>query len=375
MADNLRTERGVALIISLIGIVLVGALVTGVFATGYVEQKTAENARWMERSFGVAEYGLSETIAQWNVGDFNQLLPGRRVDIGGAALGGTGTYAGSVVRLSQELFLVDVTGTDARGRARQRLGAFVKLRPLIIDVEAALTTRGNTRIGGSAEIDGTDHVPPGWSDCPPPVPPMAGVRLPDSSLVTYGGDCSDASCLSGGPPVSEDPTVSEETFFEYGDVDWDALAAIANQSLPPGTYTGVDPLLTPEGDCDIAARTNWGAPFDNLSPCADYFPLIYVPGDITINGNSGQGLLLVEGDLRVQGGFEFFGIVIVKGQLITTGTGGHFNGGVLAANANLDQSALLGDAVVNYSSCAVAKALASGASGAQLRSRGWMQIY
>jgi len=375
MADNVRTERGVALIISLIGIVLVGALVTGVFASGYVEQKTGENTRWMERSFGVAEYGLSETIAQWNVGTFNQLLPGQRVDIGGAVPGGTGTYAGSVVRLSQELFLVDVTGTDARGQARQRLGAFVKLRPLIIDVGAALTTRGNTRIGGSVEIDGTDHVPLGWSDCPPPVPPMAGVRLPDASQVTYAGGCADASCVSGGPPVNEDPTVSEETFFDYGDVDWDALAALADKSLPPGTYTGVDPSLTPEGDCDVAARTNWGAPLDGVSPCADYFPLIYVPGDITINGNSGQGLLLVEGNLRVQGGFEFYGVVIVKGQLITAGTGGHFNGGVLAANANLDQSAVLGDAAVNYSSCAVAKALASGASGAQLRSRGWMQVY
>lgn len=375
MAVNIRTERGVALLISLLGLVVVGALVTGVFATGYVEQRIGENARWMERSFGVAEYGLSETIAEWNVGSFNQLLPGHRVNVGGVVPGGTGTYTGSVVRLNQELFLLDITGTDARGQARQRLGAFVKLRPLVIDVGAALTTQGDTKIGGSVNVDGTDQVPLGWNDCPIPSGPAAGVRLPDSSLVTYAGDCSGGSCVSGGPPIQEDPTVGAETFFEYGDVDWEALTAMGNKQLTPGTYNGVDPRLTAEGDCDVGAAKNWGAPLDNLSPCADYFPIIYVPGDISINGNSGQGLLLVEGDLRVQGSFEFFGVVIVKGHLITAGTGGHFTGGVLAANAELDQSAVLGDARVNFSSCAVAKALASGASGAQLRSRGWMQMY
>jgi Tfp pilus assembly protein PilX len=100
MTVGVRTERGVALIVCLIGIVVCGALVTGVFATGYVEQRIGDNTRWMERSFGVAEYGLSETIAQWNIGSFNQLLPGQRVNVAGAVPGGTGTYAGSVIRLN-----------------------------------------------------------------------------------------------------------------------------------------------------------------------------------------------------------------------------------------------------------------------------------
>jgi hypothetical protein len=375
MTVGVRTERGVALIVCLIGIVVCGALVTGVFATGYVEQRIGDNTRWMERSFGVAEYGLSETIAQWNIGSFNQLLPGQRVNVAGAVPGGTGTYAGSVIRLNQELFIVDVIGTDARGQARQRLGSFVKLRPLVIDIGAALTTQGPTKVGGSAEIDGSDHVPVGWTGCPSAVPPLAGLRTPDSSVVTYTGSCSGGSCVHGVPQVNEDPTVGDSTFFEYGDLDWDALTAMANKPLPPGAYTGIDPLLTADGQCDVSKALNWGAPFDPLSPCHEYYPIIYVPGDMKINGNTGQGLLLVEGNLDVQGGFEFFGIVIVKGNLSTQGTGGHFNGGVLAANADLDQSSVLGDAIVNFSSCAIAKALAAGAPGAQLRSRGWMQVY
>ena len=153
MPVRIRDERGVALLVSLVGIIMVGALVTGVFATGYVEQRTGENTRWMERAFAVAEYGLSETIAQWNVGTFNQLNNGQAAGVGGTVPGGTGTWTGTVRRVNAEQFIVDITGRETRGSALQRLGAFVKLRPLTIDIQAALTTRGTTRIGGSAEIE------------------------------------------------------------------------------------------------------------------------------------------------------------------------------------------------------------------------------
>ncbi len=89
----------------------------------------------------------------------------------------------------------------------------------------------------------------------------------------------------------------------------------------------------------------------------------------------GQGIVVIEGNLRVQGGFEFYGIILVRGTLETAGTGGHFNGAVLAANVSLDDNVALGDALVNYSSCAVARALRAGTMGAPIRSRGWMQAF
>ena len=96
---------------------------------------------------------------------------------------------------------------------------------------------------------------------------------------------------------------------------------------------------------------------------------------LTINGVQGQGVLLVNGNLNVQGGFEFYGPVLVKGTLSTQGTGGHFQGGVIAANVNLDQNTVLGNAVINYSSCALAKALQNSAPAAPLRSRSWANLY
>jgi len=80
-------------------------------------------------------------------------------------------------------------------------------------------------------------------------------------------------------------------------------------------------------------------------------------------------VLVVDGDLDVQGGFEFYGPVIVKGRLSTQGTGGHFNGGLIAANINLDQNDVLGNAVI------AVRALQNTAAAAPLRSRSWANLY
>ena len=73
--------------------------------------------------------------------------------------------------------------------------------------------------------------------------------------------------------------------------------------------------------------------------------------------------------------FEFFGPVIVRGRLKTQGTGGHFTGGVIAANVDLDQNSILGDAVISYSSCAVVRALRNSAPAALFRERSWANLY
>jgi hypothetical protein len=87
--------------------------------------------------------------------------------------------------------------------------------------------------------------------------------------------------------------------------------------------------------------------------------------------------MLIEGNLSVQGGFEFYGPVFVKGELSTQGTGGHFNGGVVAANVNLGSSTVLGNAVVSFSSCAVERAILNNSALTQVRPvamRSWVDL-
>ncbi|MDP3775143.1 MAG: hypothetical protein Q8Q85_12850 [Gemmatimonadales bacterium] len=112
-----------------------------------------------------------------------------------------------------------------------------------------------------------------------------------------------------------------------------------------------------------------------MAGCRNYFPIIYVNGDLKLTGGYGQGILLVSGDLDVQGGFEFYGPVIIRGSLKTSGTGGHFNGGLMAANVDLETSSVLGDAVVTYSSCAIARALQFNAPGRLLAQRSWAELF
>jgi hypothetical protein len=67
--------------------------------------------------------------------------------------------------------------------------------------------------------------------------------------------------------------------------------------------------------------------------------------------------------------------VIVRGNFTTTGTGGHIYGGLLAANVDVEQTDVLGNATLNFSTCAIDRALAGIQPGAPLKSRGWVQAY
>jgi hypothetical protein len=366
-------ERGVALLVAVIGLVVAGSLVAAFVTLSVLEHRMAQNTRRIGQAFSAADQGLAETVGKWNSSSWNIMPINDSAAVSGTTPSGTGSYAGFVKRLNNELYLVDITASDRNAGARQRLGAFVKLRTLDMDIKAALTTQGPTRIGGSSQIVGIDQRPLGWSGCPADTS-LAGLRLPSmGDLETIGG-CSGASCISGDPAVDPDPSINDSTFFDYGDVDWDALVAMATKILPPGTYTGVQPSFTGM-ECNTSDPRNWGDPLVPTSACGGYFPITYITGDANINGNYGQGMLLIDGNLTVQGGFQFFGIVIVRSALKTTGTGGHFNGSVLAANVDLDQNTVLGDALVQYSSCATKRVLSNAAPGALLRSRAWFQAY
>jgi hypothetical protein len=366
-------ESGIALLVAILGLLVAGSLISAFVMLGVLEHRMASNTRRVGQAFSTAEHGLSQTVGNWDVSAWNQLAVNDSATVSGTTPGGTGSYAGVVKRLNNELFMVDIAATDGGGGARQRLGSLIKLLPITMDIRAALTTRGQTRVGGSAQISGLDMDPTGWSGCPP-VSSLAGIRLPAAGDLQLIGGCSDASCIDGVPAVDPDPAIGDSTFFDYGDSDWDALVASASIILPPGTYTGIQPSYTGM-ECNTSDTKNWGDPITSSSACGSYFPIIYISGNASVNGNYGQGILLVEGDLSVQGGFEFYGIVIVKGSLKTTGTGGHFNGAVLAANVDLDQNTVLGDALVQYSQCATVRALNSAASGAMLRSRAWFHAY
>jgi hypothetical protein len=130
--------------------------------------------------------------------------------------------------------------------------------------------------------------------------------------------------------------------------------------------------------CNTSNPYNWGHPYDPGSVCGNHFPVIHALGDVRIqSGDFGQGILLVEGDLQLNGGYTFYGPVVVRGTVSTAGTGGHFFGGLIAANVELSTTTVLGDALVQFSSCAVTRALLNNAALAMaspLPERSWVDM-
>ncbi|MDO8667052.1 MAG: pilus assembly PilX N-terminal domain-containing protein [Gemmatimonadales bacterium] len=370
-------ERGFALVAAVFGLVIISALVTGAFFAARQEMSVGRSSQGFQRAFGAAEAGLNTTIVQWNSGSWNALAVGDSAAVAGTLPGITGSYSGAVRRLNNELFVIRSLGQDPTGATQRTLAALVRLQLIQMNFNAALTTRGSVKIGGSSFIDGVDQNPTGWN-CPlGALDTLAGITTRDSTSVDLTG-CGGLTCLSGDPKINQDPTITDSTFFKFGDLDWNELVAMATKPYPVGAVGPIRPEAV--GDvttCTTTTLDNWGNPY-LLSPplgCLNYYPIIYVDGNLKLTGGYGQGILLVSGDLDVQGGFEFYGPVIIRGSLRTSGTGGHFNGGLMAANVDLELTSVLGDAVITYSSCAIARALQFNAPGRLLAQRSWAELF
>ncbi|MGH7607853.1 MAG: hypothetical protein ACREME_10990, partial [Gemmatimonadales bacterium] len=140
-----------------------------------------------------------------------------------------------------------------------------------------------------------------------------------------------------------------------------------------------EPRVT-NGVCDRNDPLNWGDGINPSGACANHFPIVHLKGAgvTSLNGIQGQGILLVDGDLNVQGSYEFFGVTIIRGGLTTAGGGttdAHFWGTVMAQNVNLNLQNLSGKATLNYSKCAIIQALQMTQPVAPMVSRGWAQLF
>jgi Tfp pilus assembly protein PilV len=380
MPARSRTRPGFALAIALAAIVIIGAIITGMFFASTQEYRMSRNTALQARALTSSEFGLNSILtvgpgnwdASWNT------APNGLVGTNFYSTNDGGIDTVRVTKTADGLFLLTSTGRvgPASGaQSRHRLGAIVTLAIPQLKMIGALTTKGQVKVGGSSFLNGMDDSVPNWG-CPPLTAGLPGLAMPDTTQLTTAG-CGGLSCIAGTPKVVQDTAAgSGSTYFSFGPgLDWTALTGMASKTYSSGAnLNGLGPSVS-GGVCNTADQSNWGDPLHSTTLCQSYFPIIHALGDLKITGGEGQGILLVEGDLSVQGGAEFYGPVIVRGSLKTAGTGGHFNGGVMAANVDLEQSTLLGNAVVNFSSCALTKALAGAATPAFVARRSWTELY
>jgi hypothetical protein len=224
--------------------------------------------------------------------------------------------------------------------------------------------------GGNVFVRGADNQPAGWSGCAATGADVAGVRAKNN------GDANNSQGqMSGTPPVSITPTMDSTTFMQYGNTNYNQLAAAATIQLNPGTYAPA-PVVT-AGVC-TASNTNWGSPLAPAGACAKRYPIVHVSnfsGTTTITGGSGQGMLLVDGDLVISGAFTYYGLIIVRGKMSTTAGGSPtIYGALLVQSLNFQTTAFNGDANIYYSSCALQRIRDAVANPTPLRSRGYIEL-
>jgi hypothetical protein len=172
------------------------------------------------------------------------------------------------------------------------------------------------------------------------------------------------------------------TIFGTGG-SYDQFRAMATLTYGPATYTQRQPSTTVVGGvtkCNYADNANWGEPKTTTPQCNSYFPIVLGTSSygnpFKITGNRGQGVLLADGDLELTGGFEWYGLILVKGSFKISGTGAKVFGAVIAQNgATVDDNTISGNTQITYSTCAISRALNGVAYLRPASTRAWTQLY
>jgi hypothetical protein len=229
--------------------------------------------------------------------------------------------------VGQIIYVINSEGYTANGASKAVKIDAVKAPP--IPSYAALYTKEATTIQGtSALVSGLDHC--GAADVP-------GVL----TMATMG--------TTGKPTITGSPVAFVEHSPIKVDVQkWlDDFKSRANYTydVNSATLTGMSwgtptPGATPQDASDCNTK--------NVVHFNTHSTYVKLSG-----GSSGCGVLLVEGDLAVNGGFKWYGVVLVTGSITFLGGGEKNVSGAMLAGGTASADLVGGDATIVYCSKAV----------------------
>jgi len=126
----IAAERGMALPLALLALVVIAALVAGSFVGALLEQRLGRSTLYTVQAGAAAEAGAANVIGGWAGHGLDALAPGDSAVLPAVALPGGAAYAPTVSRLNGQLFLVRVEGTrnaaDGRVLAQRAIGVIVR---------------------------------------------------------------------------------------------------------------------------------------------------------------------------------------------------------------------------------------------------------
>jgi len=324
---SLSNPKGFVMPVVILAMVILGALTVAALATARDEVRSSRALRESGTALYAAEAGANlllgtlvapprtvlDTLAA-------TMSPGDSVDFGWNALPNGASYRAVFYRYGNQSYVLDMTGRDTGPLPGEQSISYA-LGPAgnVINLTAAIAggispadeeVRMDDEGDGGVVVSGLDTLPAQWDagTCPP-LDDRAGVTWGDADNVRIDHTAE----VYGAPPVEEDAGMDP---FDWGDLDYWDLVAMATITLPDGSdLTNVNPIVS-GSDC-VDNDFNWGDPLDPSSPCASRFPIIHVPGDLRIRDGTGygQGILLVDGELRIEDSFQFYGVILVRDRI------------------------------------------------------------
>ena len=247
-------------------------------------------------------------------------------------------------------YFVSSTGTDANSgtfagfgktvKATRTVGVLVSWNRTRLNVMGALVSFSGVDKNGTGDISGNDACGGGTN--------VAGINVPSEKNVTVAGS---SFTPTGNPPYDTLKTFSQDSAASA--LDWGAIKS--GSGVVADFTIGSDPFPTTG---DFSADTN-------------YWPVIHVTngaGGVWQLPNRGRGMLIVDGNLDINGSNQWDGVILVGGQL--TSNGNNVSSGTVMSGLNLltggsAAAAITDDAQLNgqksyvYNSCSVAKATSS----------------
>jgi hypothetical protein len=344
----MMSRPGFALLISLLMVMALAAVGAAMLAMATHEAEVAAAMTERSRARASAEAATRAALVGWSTRRHRTLSRGDAVVVEGS--GGADTTV-VVRRVDATLFLVEAAVRIPRHPFPAAVRAIALVRtldtePISAGFRAAVMVESEAVIH-RGQVSGGDAC--GRQ------PAVAGVMAPtvvvDSEAVVSGAP---------GIAIEELPALPSAELFVSPFVEHLATITLPGGSVSPRPEAGA-------GGC-VPDSLNWGA-VAVASPCHDHLPLIRSSADLEVRGGEGRGLLVVDGDL-VLDGFLFHGILLVRGR-VTVGQGTAIRGAVRAGGLTLLDGSLA------YDACGLEDASTSGGLDGPFRpgERWWLPAF
>ncbi len=224
-------------------------------------------------------------------------------------------------------------------------------------LNAAILSLPPITVQGTSDYYGYDGCDPDCAGFPPGTPPATCNRVvPLQSAAPAGSNVNGNSSYTYPPPPCPPPgtgnakaCVQQNVPYSYNVDELINMLRPMATPLTPGGYTGLK---------------LGGFPFTDPINGTGADPVItYVGGDFKCTGGcSGAGILIVDGNLDFNASMEFYGIIIVRGNVTVLGggspvTGCNIYGALLSSGAV--NTTLGGSICFRYNSCAQRSQFAS----------------